>query len=92
MRFQHWVYTIPLWLRSLLRRDRLDAELDEELRDHIDRQIEDNMFRGMSPEEARVAAMRRFGNPALLRNRPAQHGAGTDSSSACAIFGSGFAR
>ena len=36
MRLEHWVYTIPLRLRSLFRRNRLEAELDEELRDHID--------------------------------------------------------
>ena len=69
MRFEHWVYTIPLRLRSLFRRNHLSAELDEELRDHIDRQIEDNLARGMSPEEARLAALRKFGNPALLRDQ-----------------------
>jgi len=33
MRLEHWIQTIPLRLRSLFRRDRLDAELDEELRE-----------------------------------------------------------
>jgi hypothetical protein len=42
MRLEHWVYTIPLRLRSLFHRNRFTAELDEELRDHIDRQIEYN--------------------------------------------------
>src|SRR5271170_6481663 len=55
MRFEHWVYTIPLRLRSLFRRNHLSADLDEELRDHIDRQIEDNLARGMSPEEVITA-------------------------------------
>jgi macrolide transport system ATP-binding/permease protein len=58
MRFEHWVYTIPLRLRSLFRRNQLGAELDEELRDHIDLQIEDNLAHGISPEEARLAALR----------------------------------
>jgi len=31
MRIEHWVYTIPLRLRPLFHRNRLDAELDEEL-------------------------------------------------------------
>lgn len=66
MRFEHWVYTIPLRLRSLFHRNRLDAELDEELRDHVDRQIEDNLARGMDPEAARLTALRAFGNPRLL--------------------------
>lgn len=39
MPIEHWIYTIPLRLRSLFHRSRLDAELDEEMRDHIDSQI-----------------------------------------------------
>jgi putative ABC transport system permease protein len=57
MRFEHWIYTIPLRLRSLLQRGRVDAELDKELRDHIERQMEENLARGMSAEEARRAAL-----------------------------------
>ena len=67
MRLENWIYTIPLRLRSLFDRNRQGADLDEELRDHIDRQIEDNMSRGLSREEARLAALRAFGNPAALR-------------------------
>ena len=69
MRIEHWFYTIPLRLRSLFRRNRMDAELNEELRDHIDRQIEDNLAHGMGAEEARLAALRAFGNPVALREQ-----------------------
>ncbi|HTW81546.1 MAG TPA: ABC transporter permease [Terracidiphilus sp.] len=69
MRFENWVYTIPLRLRSLFRRKHLGAELDEELRDHIDRQTEENVARGMDPQRARLAALRSFGNPTLERER-----------------------
>jgi predicted permease len=69
MRFEHWVYTLPLRLRSLFRRRRLGAELDEELYDHIDRQIEQNLRRGMSLEEARCTAFQAFGNPGELREK-----------------------
>ena len=69
MRFEHWVHTIPLQLRSLFHRSRLVADLDEELRDHIHRQIEHNLIRGMSQAEARLAALRTFGNPALQREK-----------------------
>ena len=69
MRIEHWVYTIPLRVRSLFQRKRLSADLDEELRDHIDRQIEDNLARGMGAEEARLAALRTFGNAAALREQ-----------------------
>jgi hypothetical protein len=69
MRIEHWVYTIPLRVRSLFHRTRLSVELDEELRDHIDRQIEDNLARGMGAEEARLTALRAFGNAAALREQ-----------------------
>jgi predicted permease len=69
MRLEHWVYTIPLRLRSLFHRNRVNAELDEELRNHIDRQIAENISRGMGAEEARLNALRAFGNPPLLRDK-----------------------
>src|SRR5664279_4113156 len=69
MWFEKWVYTIPLRVRSLIRRNRLDAELEEELRDHIDRQIEEKLARGMCKEEARLVALRAFGNPVALREQ-----------------------
>jgi hypothetical protein len=37
-------------------------DLDREIRDHIEHETEDNVARGMSPDEARTAAMRKFGN------------------------------
>ena len=69
MRLEHWIYTIPLRLRALFHRSRLDSELDEELRDHLDRQVEFNLAGGMSPDEARLAALRKLGNAALLRDQ-----------------------
>jgi predicted permease len=61
MRLKHWFYTIPLRLRSLFRRRQVEQELDEELRYHIDRQIEEQIAKGMTPEEARYAALRAIG-------------------------------
>ncbi len=46
---------------ALFGRQKLDADLDEELRAHIDLAIEENLKRGMSPEQARTAALRDFG-------------------------------
>ena len=48
---------IGLRFRSLYSRRRLDSELDEEMRYHIERQIEEDVARGMSPAEARRAAV-----------------------------------
>src|SRR5437773_2552478 len=47
-------------LRALLLRAELDRELDEEMRFHLERQIELNISGGMNPEEARYAALRNF--------------------------------
>lgn len=58
MRLEHWFYTFPLRLRSLFRRRQVEAELNEELRYHLERQIEVNAAAGMSVEEARYAALR----------------------------------
>jgi predicted permease len=43
-------------------RKRMLEELGQDIRDHIERETQDNIDRGMSPEEARYAAMRKFGN------------------------------
>ena len=48
---------LRLRFRSLLRRRQLDSELDEELRYHIERQIEEDIARGTNPAEARRAAL-----------------------------------
>jgi macrolide transport system ATP-binding/permease protein len=45
-------------LRSLTRRETVEQELDEELRYHLERQIEEEMARGLSAEDARHAALR----------------------------------
>jgi macrolide transport system ATP-binding/permease protein len=58
MRPQHWLYTIPLRLRSLFRRRQIERELDEELQFHVERKIEEGIAKGLSPKEARYAAMR----------------------------------
>ncbi len=43
-------------------RKRMLEDLDQDIRDHIARETQDNIDRGMSPEEARYAALRKFGN------------------------------
>src|SRR5438270_6503894 len=44
------------------RRKRMLEELDQDIRDHIEKETQDNIERGMPPEEARYAAVRKFGN------------------------------
>ena len=56
MRPEHWLFTIPLRLRSLFRWTQADQELDDELRDHLERKNEEYVAKGMAPEEARRRA------------------------------------
>jgi predicted permease len=44
------------------RRKRMLDNLEADIKDHLDRETQDNIDRGMSPEEARYAARRKFGN------------------------------
>ena len=48
---------VRLRLRSLLRRHSVERELEAELRFHLDQQIEENLVSGMTPDEARGAAL-----------------------------------
>lgn len=61
MRPEHWIYTIPLRLRSLFGRRKADRELSEELAYHIDRKTAENVARGMTAGQARRAAMIEIG-------------------------------
>jgi len=63
------VALIRMALTSLLRRDRVSQLLDDEIRYHLERQVDENIAKGMSPKGARIAALRQFGNPALLRDQ-----------------------
>jgi putative ABC transport system permease protein len=44
------------------KRERMMKDLEEDIREHIETETQDNIARGMSPEEAHYAAMRKFGN------------------------------
>jgi predicted permease len=61
MPIQHWLYTIPLRVRSLVRRSRVEQELDDELQYHVEQQAAIFVSQGMAPADARVRAMRALG-------------------------------
>ncbi len=48
-------------LAALFRRRRLEDDLDEELRSHLEMAVERNLGKGMSAEDARREALRSFG-------------------------------
>jgi putative ABC transport system permease protein len=52
---------IKLRFRALLRKNEMDGELEEEMRSHLDRMIEQNIAQGMNPKDARFQALRDFG-------------------------------
>jgi hypothetical protein len=54
-------------LRGMFWRSRLDHDVDEELRSHLEMRTADNAAAGMPPEEARFDAQRRFGNTTLMK-------------------------
>jgi predicted permease len=56
-------------VRSLFHRGKLDAEMRDEMRAHVELQTERNIAAGMDADEARYSAMRRFGNMASLQER-----------------------
>jgi predicted permease len=61
MRPEHWLYTIPLRLRSLFRRSQTDQELDDELRDHLEQKTTQYIAKGMTPQGARRTALLEMG-------------------------------
>ena len=64
--------TVRRWaerIRALLFPGRLDAEMDDELRFHIEMETEKNLRRGMDPAEARRQAMIAFGGVERFREQ-----------------------
>ena len=55
------LFRIKQRLRALFRKANVEQELDDELRFHLEKEIEQNVARGMNAEEARWAALRSFG-------------------------------
>ena len=53
---------------ALFHRRSETARLDDELQFHLEQQVAENLAHGLPLEEARMAAMRSFGNPALMRD------------------------
>src|SRR5579863_6336152 len=48
-------------LRALFQRKKLDAEMDEEMRAHVEMKTRANLEAGMNAHDARYAALRQFG-------------------------------
>ncbi|HEY6848329.1 MAG TPA: ABC transporter permease [Terracidiphilus sp.] len=67
-----WLEQLQMRIRMLFDRGNRLARLNDELREHLGRQIDENLAAGMNAEDARLAALRAFGNPALVREQARQ--------------------
>src|SRR5262249_27639271 len=62
-----WREELIFIIRRLVHRRHAERDLDEEIRAHLEMETEQNVADGMSPEEARTAALRSFGSVALSK-------------------------
>src|SRR5215469_9781602 len=62
-----WLTKSRLFFRSIFRRNRVEDELDEEMQYHLQREIDEGLSSGLTPEEARYAALRAMG--AMAKNK-----------------------
>jgi predicted permease len=56
-----WLHKIAHRLHSIFRRSKADQDLSEEIQFHLQNLRDENLSHGMSPEEARYAALRELG-------------------------------
>jgi hypothetical protein len=54
---------------SMTRRKRMLADLEQDIREHLERETQDNIDRGMTPDEARHAALLKFGNVTRVKDQ-----------------------
>jgi len=65
----NWLGEFARRLAMLWRRRQFDADLEEEMRLHLELRQQEQMQSGMAPDDARTAARRRFGNLTSLAER-----------------------
>src|SRR6202047_1714643 len=62
-----WLAEIARRLTMLVHRREFDADLEEEMRLHLEMRQQEHIDSGMNANDARAAARRRFGNPTMTR-------------------------
>ena len=63
-----WLSNLAMRMRALRRGDDVHREIAEEWQFHIEQRTEENIRRGMSPEEARCQAVQHFGNSGYIKD------------------------
>jgi len=61
-----WLKTIWWQLSGFFRKGKIERRIEEEFRFHLEMRTQENIDRGMAPEEARTQARRQFGNLTYL--------------------------
>jgi hypothetical protein len=64
---QEWLTEAWLRVKALLKRKRLERDLEEELEFHLAMRTEKNRALGIAANDAKTAARRRFGNVTLVK-------------------------
>lgn len=64
----NWLNIAIARLRALFKRDQVLEDIDQELRAHLEMETEANRERGMTPDEARLAAAKNFGNVGSIKD------------------------
>jgi len=62
-----WISKLQSILRTVFRHRPSETELDDELRDHLEQEVANNVRAGMTPEEARFAAQCLIGSVSLYK-------------------------
>jgi hypothetical protein len=73
----NWPRELGRRLNMLLHRRQFDADLEEEMRLHLELRGEQQVESGVAANDASVAARRRFGNPTVLREKAGRRGDGS---------------
>ena len=63
----YWLRLLRTRLRGLLRKKSVEREMEEELRFHLRMRAEENVRRGMAPDEAERAALKSFGQVGRIK-------------------------
>src|SRR5215210_5762211 len=64
-----WLRVLIHRLRGMFMKRKLERELEDEIQSHLEMQIEEHERQGMSPEEARFAALRKFGGVEQVKEK-----------------------
>jgi putative ABC transport system permease protein len=64
----NWLSALQARLRALLRREAVIKDIDDEMRLHIEMEVEANIARGLTLDEARQMATKSFGNLGRIRD------------------------